>query len=125
MAFVFKNYKPTKTQHDELVQIKILEGEDVFIELPVAIAEFGREYEFPVVFGDYKGLPKIMDAMDVLEHTKLFHFKEGAEDETKTKPLLEVSKNEATISIRLPKDVNVEHLISLDGQILLAEPQPK
>lgn len=128
MALIFKNYKQTKTKHEDLFEIKILEGEDVFVELPLAVAEFGVEYSEPVIFGDSQGVPRIFEAKDLLKSTKLFHFKEGAEDvETKQRAVIECDFKDPDkkITARLPINTPVEDLIFIDGQILLAEKQPQ
>lgn len=122
MAFVFKNYKQTKNKHEELIEIKVLESEDVFVDLPVAVVEFGVDYEVPIIFGDFKGLPRIMDAKIVLNATKMFHFGEGVENEdNKTASVVEVSEDKAKWHFRLPKDTPIDQLIVVDNQILLAE----
>lgn len=122
MNFVLKNYKPTKIKHEELVEIKIREDDEVFVGLPIVAVGYLQEFENPVVFGDYNGVPMVREAKEVLGRTKLFHFKEGTEDEeTKTMGVVETTKEEAKWSFRLPNDTPVEELIIIDNQIFLAE----
>lgn len=122
MALVFKNYKPTKQKLEELEIVKVLENEDVFVDLPTAVMEFGVEYENPTIFGDYKGIPRILEAKEILEHTKMYHLTSGVEDpETKQVSVIETTKEKATWSFRLPKDTPIDQLIVIDNQILLAE----
>lgn len=119
---VIVNFKPTKEKAEELVLIKILDSEDVILELPLAVHPFGANFEFPTIFGNVNGVPLIQDAQEVLEKTRMFHFKEGVFDEEKKySPISEVDVKEASIHVRLPKDTKVEELISMNGQIVWAQ----
>lgn len=123
MALVFKNYKPTKEKHEELTIVKILDnGEDVFAEIPFALADFAVEYKTPVIFGNIKGIPRIMELELILKETKLFYLKEDkSKDENKQITVSEVSKEKATIITRLHKDTDVSKLFYFDGQLLTLE----
>lgn len=125
--FKFVNYKVTKVKHEELTEIKLLEFEDVYVSLPWGLVDANNIPEHPVIFGDVDGMPRIMDAMYVLEKTRVFHFKEGAEDErTKQKSVVECEPNDKDVKFhfRLPKDTPVEDLIFVNGQLLLAQKEP-
>ena len=119
---VIKNYKPLKEKVEELTLIKILNNEDVLLELPLAVHFFGQEFEFPVIFGNLDGISIIQEAEVVLQNTKMFHFSLGEFDEEKKyHAIKEVDEKEATIHVRFPRDTKVDELISINGQILWAE----
>lgn len=121
---VLKNFKPTNeaikpTDYESFPVVKIIDSEDVLMDLPIAALEFGKSYLKPVVYGNYKGIPTVYEESEVKQHLarlKLFHF---AEDQGK---LTEVLPDEAKIHVRLPKDTIVDQLIYQDGQIIWAKP---
>lgn len=116
---VLKNYKPKKEMLEEFPYAKLIDSEDVLVDLPICAAEFGKEYKKPVVYGNYKGIPTIYEEEEVilqLEKLKLFHF---TEDKGK---LTEVEPEKATIKVRLPIDTKVDELVFDNGQIFWAKP---
>ena len=121
---VLKNFKPTNesikpSDYESYPIVKILDSEDVLMDLPMAALEFGRVYNKPVLYGNYKGVMTVYDELEVkqqLARLKLFHF---TEDQGR---LVEVSPEEAKIHVRLPNDTVVDQLIYRDGQIIWAKP---
>lgn len=114
------NYKPTKEKIEEFQVVQILEGADVFADLPLAVAEFGRLYAKPVLFGDYKGLPTIIDKEELEEHLKhleLHHFR------IENEKLIKVDKEQSELSLRLPKGTSTDQLIMDRGQVVWAKPE--
>ena len=116
---VIKNYKPLQPKNSkEYLPVKILTDEDIFFDLPICAGDFGVNYEKPVLYGDYKGIPTVYEEKDVLRalsNLKLFHLKEIAGQ------IKEVSSSEADVHIRLPKNTLVKDLVIKDGQVLLAK----
>lgn len=119
---VIKNFKFTKEKIEEFNVIKILNSEDVILELPLGVHEFNQEFEYPIIFGDFQGVALIQEAERVMEKTKMFHLKNLAEDEeTKTISLVECSEKEATTHIRLPRDTKVDELVLINGKVFWAQ----
>lgn len=115
---ILVNFKQLKKGIEEFPFVEILDKGDVFIDLPIAVAEFGKDYERPVLYGQYKGIPTIHEAEDVVEilkQLKVFHFKND------NGRLIEVDENEADISARLPIDTDISQLAFQDGQIYLVK----
>lgn len=113
---VIKNFKKLKESVDEFPSIKILDSEDIFVDLPLCIMEFNREYRDPYLyFGPETPIGEVMEKEALLfktKGTKLFYFKKVEENRVK-----EVTKDEAEFSYRLPEEVPVEELAIINGQI--------
>lgn len=120
MTLVLKNYKPTKIKHEDLLEVKILEGEDIFVNLPIAVVDFLTHLEVPVLFGDYNGIPAIVELSEVQNRTKLFHLK--AISDIPGSALEETTKESAQYSLRLPKDTPVNQLVIMNDEVLWAQP---
>ena len=117
---VILNYKPTNERVEEFQVVQILKTDDVFADLPLAVAEFGREYSKPVLFGDHKGLPTIIEKAELeesLKHLELHHFKLVEEK------LIKVDKEQSELSHRLPKGANTDQLMIDNGQVVWAKPE--
>ena len=117
---VLINFKPTKEKLEEYPIIQILKSDDVFLELPLAAAEFGVEYEEPVLFGNIKGIPLVVEKWQVQEQInrlEMHHFK------LENEKLIKVPEEESSISLRLPKGTNTDQLIMDNGQVVWAKPQ--
>lgn len=115
---VLINYKPTKEKIEEFQIVRVVSNSDVFADLPIAVADFGREYDTPVIFGNYKGLPLMIEKEELLkqlENLELHHFR--LEEEK----LIKVAKEESEISVRLPKGTNTDQLIMDQGHIVWAK----
>lgn len=113
------NYEAKKETLDEFPYVEIMESKHVFVDLPIAVVDFGKTYDKPILYGSYKGIPCIYEESEVKQHLarlKVFHF---TEDKGK---LTEVEPEKATIKVRLPKDTKVDQLIYKDGQIVWAKP---
>lgn len=125
MSKVLKNYKPRKELLlGEFPYVKIIDQEDVFLDLPLAAIDFGKEYQKPVLYGNHKGIPTIHEEEEVkriLANLKKYYF---TEDKGR---LFEVDPKEATIKAWLPKETPVDQLIFDNGQIIWAKPiaEPK
>lgn len=116
---VLVNYKLTKETVEEHPIIQIVNSDDVFIDLPLAVAEFGLIYKKPVLFGDYNGIPTIKESnivKELLSNTEIHHFK------IKGERLIEVSDKECDMTIRLPKGTNTDQLIYDNGNIVWVKP---
>lgn len=121
---VLKNIKPTQetikpTEYESFPVVKILDGEDVFVELPLAALDFGKTYVRPVLYGNHNGIPTVYEELEVKQHLarlKLFHFTE------ENGKLTEVEAEKATIHVRLPSDTIAEQLIYKNGRIVWAKP---
>lgn len=113
------NYKAKKEKLEEYPYVELFTDREVFVELPICVIDFGRYYEKPVLYGNYNGIPTVYEEEEVRAHLKtlkVFHLKNN-----KGK-LTEVDAEDADISIRLPKDTDVNQLVYDNGQVFLAKP---
>lgn len=104
---------------EEFPYITILYDREVFVDLPICVIDFGRVYEKPVLYGNYKGIPTVYEEAEVktqLANLKVFYLK------NKQGKLTEVREEEADLKIRLPKDTNVDELVYDNGQVFWAKP---
>lgn len=116
---ILNNFKPTKETIEGYLVVELFDKGGIFIDLPICAVDFGRHYERPVLYGEYKGIPTVYEEVEVRERLKalkLFHLKNS-----KGK-LTEVPEAEADIHIRLPKDTNVDELVFENGEIFWAKP---
>lgn len=116
---VIKNYKILKEKRDEYPYIKVLDSEDVFIELPICICEFSKEYLKPVLYGNHNGVPTVHEegfVLNMIAKLKKFYFKVDGEK------LIESSDKDYDLIARLPHDTIVDQLIYDRGQIVWAKP---
>jgi hypothetical protein len=119
---VIKNYKLNKKagKVEEFPAIKIKEDEDVFVELPLCICEYEKEYEEPFLFSSSSTVISVVlektDLLEKIKNTKLFYLKvleDGKVQETK--------KEQSDFSYRLPTNTLVEDLAIVNGQLGLLE----
>ena len=113
------NFKRKQGGIEEFPYVTLLIDREVFLELPICAIEFGVDYIKPVLYGDHNGVPTVYEhdaVVELLSKLKIFYLKN---DQGK---LTEVSKGEADVTIRLPKDTNVDQLVYDRGQIFLAKP---
>ncbi|MDR4968356.1 MAG: hypothetical protein RG740_01925 [Acholeplasmataceae bacterium] len=116
---ILMNFKEKKERVEEFSHVSLLVDREVFVDLPICAVDFGRHYDKPVLYGNYNGIPTVYEEAEVIKHLetlKVFHLKN---DKGK---LTEVSKEDADISIRLPKDTNVDQLVYDNGQVFWAKP---
>lgn len=121
-SHVIKNFKFTKEKIEEFNVVKILDSEDVILEMPLGVHEFNQTFEYPIVFGEFQGIAMIQEAETVMERTKMFFLKNLKEDEeTKTVSVIECTEKEATTKVRLPRDTKVEELVLINGKVFWAQ----
>jgi len=117
---VLKNYKKLKEQIEEFPAVKILDAEDVFVELPLCVMDFGLEIEKPYIYaGPDAQVPIVLTKEELLERikgTKVFYLKQ-----LENGNIQEVPKEEATLSYRLPEDTPVDKLAIMNGQLGIIE----
>lgn len=116
---VFLNFKPLEQTYEGFPRVQLLDNTVVFAELPICIGEFGKRYEKPVLYGDFKGIPTVYEESEVkkiLSNLKIFHLK------IKENRLEEVDEAEADLHIRLPKDTPIDQLLYDKGEIIWAKP---
>lgn len=120
MASVLKNFKMTKNKYKDFPVIKILSGEDVFVDLPICAVPFGEDFDEGVLFTREGNLPKAGSFAEIdnmtrnlkrfVFHNDKGHLTEYTEDEKVA--------DDAVISW-LPKDTKVEDLVYTNGEIRL------
>jgi hypothetical protein len=118
---ILKNFKLLEEQWEEFPLIKILSGEDVFVDLPVCSVPFQAKFVQPALVVKQNQLPFAVELEELkakLEGTKRF-FLIAAEDGS----LSEVEEKDAKVIVRLPSDTNIKELILKEGQILKQETQ--
>lgn len=117
---VFINYKKLDVFQDEFFEVELKKFDAVFIEMPVAVAEYDYVYKHPVLYvGVDAKLPLIMEADELLQKikgTKLFYFKSVEPNKVK-----EVLQEEADFGYRLPIDTPVEKLVIMQGELGLLD----
>lgn len=116
---VLLNFKPLEQSYEGFPRVQLLDNSVVFAELPICIGEFGKRYEKPVLYGDFKGIPTVYEESEVkkiLSNLKVFHLK------IKENRLEEVDEAEADLHIRLPKDTPIDQLLYDKGEIIWAKP---
>lgn len=117
---VLKNFKKTGKFIDEFPYVKVKNDEDIYAELPICLAEFGVEYQNPLVYvGPDSAAPVLMEEEELLERikgTKLFYLKVDEEGKIE-----EVKKEESNLAYRLPIDTPVEKLAIIQGQLGLLD----
>lgn len=113
------NYKPLKEKLEEYPYVKIMPNTEVLLDLPMAVIDFGTDYDKPVLFGSYKGIPMIFDehvVKESLSKMRLFYLRVDGEK------LHEVPEAEADLKMRLPIETKIDELIYKDGQLVWAKP---
>lgn len=123
MSKILVNYSPTKENMEGFPVVKISRNEEVYVDNPMAAVELGQEYNRPVLYGDYKGVPTILEAAEVasiLSELKKFYLKIKNKV---TGTLEEVDEKDSQIIAWLPKDTKVEGLILKNGRIARIQPQ--
>lgn len=115
---VLLNFKPLEQTYEGFPYVQLLDNSVVFAELPICVGEFGKRYEKPVLYGDFKGIPTVYEESEVkkiLSNLKVFHLK------IKENRLEEVDEAEADLHIRLPKDTPIDQLFYDKGEIIWAK----
>lgn len=119
MAKILKNYKRTGESIESFPVIKIKNDDDVFADLPICLVEYDTHYNKPVLI-TYEGkVPEVIEAavlVKTLEGTRMFYLELDEDNNLK-----EVEQDNAMISVRLPKDTNVDELVFINGEILKQE----
>jgi thermostable 8-oxoguanine DNA glycosylase len=117
---IIKNYKVLNNGIEEFPYIKIKEDEDVFVDLPICLCEFGVTYKKPMLFvNQINQIPTVLEEEELvkaIENTKIFYLKMD-EDER----IIEVDKSESQMSYRLPKNTPVDQLAIINGQLGILE----
>lgn len=116
---ILLNFKPLESTYEGFPYVQLLDNTVVFAELPICIGEFGKRYEKPVLYGNFKGIPTVYEESEVkkiLSNLKIFHLK------IKENRLEEVDEAEADLHIRLPKDTPVDQLVYDKGEVIWAKP---
>ena len=116
---ILLNFKPLEQNYEGFPYVQLLDNSVVFAELPICVGEFGKRYEKPVLYGDFKGIPTVYEESEVkkiLSNLKVFHLK------IKENRLEEVDEAEADLHIRLPKDTPIDQLLYDKGEIIWAKP---
>lgn len=119
MAKILKNYKRTGEFIENFPVIKIKNDEDVFADLPICLVEYDTHYTKPVLITHAEKVPEVIEAavlVKTLEGTKVFYLELDEDNNLK-----EVEQEDAMISVRLPKDTNVDELVFINGEILKQE----
>jgi len=115
------NYKITGKQIEEFKEVKLLHDREVLAEIPICVIEFGKIYTKAYINGS-SNIPEAIDEerlQEIINKTRIYHLKVN---ETS---MQEVEVKEADISVRLPIDTPVEHLVYDNGEIFLAKPIEK
>lgn len=123
-----KNIKPLKHKYEELQAIKILEQDECFMDLPFGAVNLEQYPENPVLYGHVNGIPKIVDALEILSITKRVHLKKYEYDEnTDSSSVVECQPNDPDLygSFRLPIDTPIENLGLLGNDLVLLDRVPK
>lgn len=113
------NYKAKKEKIEDYQCLVLYPDREVLLGLPICAIDFGRYYENPVLYGDYKGIPTVYEASEVIEilkKLKTFHLKNNNGN------LTEVNEKEADIHVKLPIDTRVDQLGYDNGQLYWAKP---
>jgi hypothetical protein len=116
---ILKNFKALEERFEEFPLIKLMPGEDVFVELPICRMDFNLTLKEPILFVQDGTIPKAMELAELkklIAGTKRFFFKVGDKGE-----LIEVEPSKAKLAMRLPKDTNISDLVYMNGQVLKQE----
>jgi hypothetical protein len=116
---ILKNFKALEERFEEFPLIKLLPGEDVFVELPICRVDFNSTIKNPVLFIQEGQIPKAMEQEELkklLTGTKRFFLTVNDKGQ-----LSEIEPGKAKIALRLPKDTNLSDLVYMNGQVLKQE----
>lgn len=104
---------------DEFPFVKILPGDDVFVGLPICKMGFQAQFRQAVLVTKENDIPIAIELEDLkqkLAHTRLFYF---VADEKGV--LSEVEPKDAKLTLRLPKETNINELVFMNGEVLKQE----
>jgi hypothetical protein len=116
---ILKNFKALEDKFEEFVFIKLMPGEDVFVELPICRIDFNLTLKNPILFVQEGTIPKAMELAELkklIAGTKRFYLAVGNEGQ-----LTEAEPAKAKLAMRLPKDTNISDLVYINGQVLKQE----
>jgi hypothetical protein len=117
---ILVNYKKLNVFQDEFFEVELKKLDAVFVEMPIAIAEYDYLYQHPVLYvGPDAQIATVMEAGELLkkiEGTKIFYLKR-----VEPNRVIEVPQEQADFGYRLPIDTPVEKLAIIQGQLGLLE----
>lgn len=113
---VIKNCKILSERYEEYPMIQIRYDDEVFVDLPLCVIEFGQVLKKPVLYANGNSIPQAVELSDLMVTlSKLKKFFVKVEEQGK---VVEVPEGEETLVLRLPKDTNINDIFYIDGQII-------
>lgn len=112
MARILVNYTYNKSKDE----FKILQGENVFADMKVAVLETEEDVHIPLVV-PIKNVLTVVDREKYEQIHKRFYLIADAQGN--------VSENPEGAEIWLPKDTNISKLKYLNGQLVMVQDEPK
>lgn len=128
---ILKNFKLKKGDSlQEFPGVKILQSEYVFTDVPICEIDLEDEESddlYLIDLNQMRGIAKVVSKskiQDILVKTKIFNLKSIASAEPNAPAkLIEVPKEEAEISLRLPIETPIDMLFVMNGEVLMLDNQ--